>query len=841
MRLSRSALLVLAALLSVVACVPDPTTAVDAPEGELAVQHSAVTVPGKWAPSASTLAAGDRQLVRHDGLPLTNGYCTSTNPWACSCGAHPECSKGLPGALELAAYLRRRFPQISGIGGVGSCCRQATGSPDYLSAHSLGRAIDVMIPRINGDADNTAGDPIGAWAIENAQSVGIQYIAWDRAQWSPRKPAGQRLSPLSASSLSHTDHLHIELNKDGAAKRTPFFTGGASSGGGSSCTPACRGSVIVTGNCTTGDCATYGATCIADPTPRCIYPQCPRTGTGKTCLDDTHIADCANGLPTSVGDCGAYGAWCSTAGLPAGSARCVFSLCVSGPTDVPTDVTRCSITSGKQLECFADGSVREVPCADGEICSMTGGVAHCEPELAECPVPAAGTTDDRTVCLDTGEVARCFNGNVISVTSCDEGATCSDVGGEPHCANTSCLESGAATACLSEFEIADCDATGAASVVRACAEGSACSSDDGEPRCAPVCGDGQCIAGETCDSCDADCGACPFCGDGACEGTEACGNCSSDCGSCAECGDGTCGLGESCSDCAEDCGACAGCGDGSCAGGETCATCAADCGTCARCDDGTCQPGETCLNCPGDCGLCAGCGDGSCSSGETCGTCPDDCGACEGCGDGACAGAEICSSCPEDCGACRWCGDGSCDPGESCTTCASDCGACPTCGDGTCAGGETCATCARDCGACAGCGDGSCAGGETCATCARDCGLCAGCGDGVCGAKEACHSCPADCGACEVCGDGTCQNDENCVTCSVDCGSCSVCGDGRCSGRENCENCARDCGDCSDGPDTDGSSTPATSGCSCGGGDYAGSFGLLLFMLRRRRVSLRHA
>lgn len=625
--MTRSLLATCAALLAL-SCTGTPPSASD--DEAFASSSAGVTVPGPWRPAPAVLAVGDRQRVTHDGLPLTNGACTDPNPWACSCGSHPECSRGLPGALELASYLRRRFPQISSIGGVGSCCRQATGSPAYLSAHSLGRAIDVMIPRIGADADNTLGDPIATWAIENAQSVGIQYVAWDRAQWRASKPPGQRWSTLSSSSLPHTDHLHIELNKAGARKQTPFFTGGASTGGGETCTAACRGSVVVQADCSTGDCASYGATCLADPAPRCVYAQCPPTGTGRVCLDETRVADCANGLPTSIGNCGAYGSFCSSAGVATTAARCVFSLCVSGPTEVPTNVTRCSLTPGRQLECHADTTFRELPCPAGQVCSMVGGVAHCEAARPECPVPAPGAPlDDRTVCLSTGEWARCINGNVFSVEPCGEDETCSDLGGQPHCANEACLTAPGGSACGSDYTRLACDALGTVEQETGCPDGSRCVDHGGTAACEASCGDGTCGPGETCAGCPADC-------------------------------------------------ACAACGDGTCAAGETCQGCPGDCGRCDGCGDGACGAREDCSTCPADCGSCAGCGDGTCGGGESCASCPSDCGACGFCGDGACSGDESCADCRADCGGCAGsCGDGACGPDESCESCRADCGRCP--------------------------------------------------------------------------------------------------------------------------------------------------------------------
>lgn len=392
-----------------------------------------MNVAGPWTLPPSTRATGDRQYVRYDGSPLVSsgGRCTSANAFACSC-THPACSQGLPGTLEFAAFLRRRFSQIRGAGGF-DCCRQNTGNTAYLSVHSIGRAIDLSIPLLNGDANNTAGDAVANWLVEHAQEIGVQIVIWDRSSWRAERAAGDKLRPYTGP-IPHTDHIHMELSLDGANRRTPFFTSGASSGG-TTCTPRCEGSRIVAADCSSGDCAAYGTQCLTDPTPRCGTPECPRTGTASVCLDSARILDCNNGVLRGVGNCGAYGAFCSTAGVTPTTARCVFSLCVSGPTMAPWAHNQCSITPGRQLECFADGGAREVPCPTGQVCSMATGTPRCVAPLPQCPVPPAGTMGlvERQVCLDAGTVARCINGNVYSVTRCGAGATCVAAGSAASC------------------------------------------------------------------------------------------------------------------------------------------------------------------------------------------------------------------------------------------------------------------------------------------------------------------------------------------------------------------------------------------------------------------------
>ncbi|MFO0626245.1 MAG: hypothetical protein U0325_11575 [Polyangiales bacterium] len=236
----------------------DPTQAV-----------SPIAIPGRWIAPPATQAVAATQHVPVVDPPAVSplGRCTSTNAFACSC-THPACMPALPGTRELDAYLRRRFTFLRAGGTY--CCRQnsATTSVPRHSVHSLGRAIDLMVPMDRGDADNTLGDQVANWLVENAEHIGIQRVVWDRSYWNGERGFG----PLASNSLPHTDHLHVELSLDGAARRTPFFTSGAAAG--TSCEPRCDGSRVIAANCAVTECATTGATCVGGP-PRCGAPPAP--------------------------------------------------------------------------------------------------------------------------------------------------------------------------------------------------------------------------------------------------------------------------------------------------------------------------------------------------------------------------------------------------------------------------------------------------------------------------------------------------------------------------------------------------------------------------------------
>lgn len=196
-----------------------------------------------------------------------------------------------------------------------------------------------------------------------------------------------------------------------------------------SCEPRCEGSWIIDSQCNRGDCSVFGTTCITDPAPRCGTLECPRDGEATVCLDDHLILSCRDGLLTGVpGDCSAYGAWCSTAGVSETEARCVSALCFERD-EVPYDHEVCSINQGFKLSCYSDGGIEERPCPQGEICSVQGGTAHCRSPLEGCNGPS-DTEDlvDHNLCLGGG-VGRCYNGNIISELRCDLGEVCYDESG----------------------------------------------------------------------------------------------------------------------------------------------------------------------------------------------------------------------------------------------------------------------------------------------------------------------------------------------------------------------------------------------------------------------------
>lgn len=139
------------------------------------------------------------------------------------------CSGGpTPGATALKEELARRY---AGRGEIYNCRPVRGGS--RLSLHGEGRAVDwyrnANDPAQAAEAQRIIDWLLGTDAQGNAHAVarrmGIQEIIWNRRIWSAGRHAeGWR---DYTRSNPHTDHLHIGLNRAGAAKQTSFWTAAA--------------------------------------------------------------------------------------------------------------------------------------------------------------------------------------------------------------------------------------------------------------------------------------------------------------------------------------------------------------------------------------------------------------------------------------------------------------------------------------------------------------------------------------------------------------------------------------------------------------------------------------
>lgn len=143
-------------------------------------------------------------------------------------GAGRRCAGGATsGAEALGRYLRSAFPDevdqsIPGNGIQIYNCRNIVGGRG-LSVHATGRAIDVFIPTRGGLADNTKGDQIANFLVQNADRIGIQMLIWDRTIW--KASGSAQRDRCYQGSHPHNDHVHVEISSDAADMNTAFFQG----------------------------------------------------------------------------------------------------------------------------------------------------------------------------------------------------------------------------------------------------------------------------------------------------------------------------------------------------------------------------------------------------------------------------------------------------------------------------------------------------------------------------------------------------------------------------------------------------------------------------------------
>ena len=176
---------------------------------ELASVSSALAIDGPWELPAEVSEIGDTQSVDYTGAGAWTGS--------------ESCEGGMTaGASTLREYLYEYFPQLTLVGGY--ACRHINGNESQTSVHATGRALDLHIPlAADGAADNDLGDPIAHWLIRNAESMGIQYIIWDRSSWNASRGAGEKFRPYGGAS-PHRDHLHVELSVPAGAEELPWFS-----------------------------------------------------------------------------------------------------------------------------------------------------------------------------------------------------------------------------------------------------------------------------------------------------------------------------------------------------------------------------------------------------------------------------------------------------------------------------------------------------------------------------------------------------------------------------------------------------------------------------------------
>lgn len=168
---------------------------------------------GNYVPSASATNVAASTTIPYEWPPAWDGG--------------ENCGGGiLPGAQRLSEYLKQTYSGVSLVGGYN--CRSNTANSQQTSVHGTGRALDIMIPTIGGQADNTVGDQIANWLITNSAALGVQYLIWDRTEYTTS--GGTRVRNYTGPN-PHVDHIHMELQGATASNSTLQMPGASGFGG----------------------------------------------------------------------------------------------------------------------------------------------------------------------------------------------------------------------------------------------------------------------------------------------------------------------------------------------------------------------------------------------------------------------------------------------------------------------------------------------------------------------------------------------------------------------------------------------------------------------------------
>ncbi|MBI5517672.1 MAG: D-alanyl-D-alanine carboxypeptidase family protein [Deltaproteobacteria bacterium] len=159
----------------------------------------------RWVLPEAVRVAGEAQRISYDPAPAWEGG--------------KNCTAMTRGAALLRAFILARVPAVKTIGGYN--CRPNTARTSQTSVHGTGRALDIMIPTLQGAANSAVGDPIANWLVTNASVIGVQYLIWNRVKWSGSR-TGRKDAPYGGPN-PHVDHIHLELTSAASRAETPWF------------------------------------------------------------------------------------------------------------------------------------------------------------------------------------------------------------------------------------------------------------------------------------------------------------------------------------------------------------------------------------------------------------------------------------------------------------------------------------------------------------------------------------------------------------------------------------------------------------------------------------------
>jgi hypothetical protein len=125
-----------------------------------------------------------------------------------SCSIHPDPTTGTGCITPRTLHL---VQQATGAGWPKPGCYRV----DDHGEHPKGRACDFMMTS-GGEAvgsEKVRGDAMAAWAVANADRLGIMYVIWFHMIWTPEQGWHAYNNPYGGNDPSgrHTNHVHISV------------------------------------------------------------------------------------------------------------------------------------------------------------------------------------------------------------------------------------------------------------------------------------------------------------------------------------------------------------------------------------------------------------------------------------------------------------------------------------------------------------------------------------------------------------------------------------------------------------------------------------------------------
>jgi hypothetical protein len=115
------------------------------------------------------------------------------------------------GCLTPRTYHMLIEAQLSGFNNYVSCYRDGT-----WGEHPAGRACDFSafpsgFPSVPADGENRAyGDALAAWAVANAEALGVLYVIWYQQIWFAGT-GWRAYNSYGDPATEHTNHVHISM------------------------------------------------------------------------------------------------------------------------------------------------------------------------------------------------------------------------------------------------------------------------------------------------------------------------------------------------------------------------------------------------------------------------------------------------------------------------------------------------------------------------------------------------------------------------------------------------------------------------------------------------------